>query len=163
MKVKFVVLVVLLGLVIGCQQAGINAQDEERSRMVLEVWNTGNLELVDEVYSPDYVRHTVDVLDDIVGTDAFKEYVTSLRTTYPDFNVTIHETIKSSDTFAGPWTVTATNTGPGDFPPTGKKIKVSGATISKVVKGKIVEEWIYYNQAAVLTQLGFAITPPAVE
>lgn len=163
MKVKFVVLVVFLGLVIGCQPGGITAQDEERNRMVLEIWNAGKLELVDEVYSPDYVRHTVDVLDDIVGTDAFKEYVTSVRTTYPDFNLTIDEQIKSGDTFAVRWTVTATNTGPGDFPPTGKKVKFSGASISKVAEGKIIEEWLYYNQAAILTQLGYTITPPAVE
>lgn len=163
MKIQFVVLVILLAFVISCQQAGINAQDEERTRRVLEVWNTGNLELVDEVYSPDYVRHYVDIYEDIVGIDAYKEWVTSTRTTFPDFNVTIHETIKSGDTFASRYTLTGTNTGPGNFPPTGKKIKVSGATIIKVAEGKIVEEWLYFNQAAMLTQLGFTITPPAVE
>ncbi len=163
MKVKFVILVVFLGLVLGCQQAGITAQDEERNRKVLEIWNTGNLELVDEVFSPDYERHYVDIYEDIVGADAFKEWVTSTRTTFPDFNVTIHEQIKSGDTFASRWTLTGTNTGPGDFPPTGMKVKVSGANIVKVAEGKIVEEWLYFNQAAMLTLLGFTITPPAVE
>ena len=163
MKIQYVVLVILLSFVVSCQQAGINAQDEERTRRVLEIWNTGNLELVDKVFSPDFVFHRVDMYEDIVGTDAFKEYMISLRTTYPDFNVTFDEQIKSGDTFADRWTVTATNTGPGDFPPTGKKVKVSGASIVKVAEGKIVEEWLYFNQAAMLTQLGFTISPPAVE
>lgn len=163
MKVKFVILAVLLGLVIGCQPGGITTQDEERNRMVLEIWNTGKLELVNEVFSPDIVLHIVDVSEDVVGTDAIKEYVTSVRTSYPDFNVTFDEQIKSGDTFTYRWTITGTNTGPGESPPTGKKMKVSGVSIFKVAEGKIVEEWMYYNQAAIFTQLGFTITPPTVE
>ena len=52
----------------------------------LEIWNEGNLSLCDEILSPEFVRHTVDVYEDINGIEAFKGYVTSFRTSFPDFN-----------------------------------------------------------------------------
>jgi predicted ester cyclase len=57
-------------------------------------------------------------------------------------------------------TSTGTHTGPGQIPPTGKKIKVSSVSIIRLVNGKIAEQLIYANRAAVLRQLGFTFTPP---
>jgi hypothetical protein len=42
-------------------------------------------------------------------------------------------------------------------------MKVSGVIINKVVDGKIIEQWVYYNYASALTQLGFIITPPETQ
>lgn len=101
--------------------------------------------------------------DDIVGIDAFKEWVAGTRTTYPDFNMTIVELVSKGDRFVYRWTANGTNTGPGDSPPTGKKVDFSGVNFAAISNGEIVEEWVYFNRASVLTQLGFAISPPATE
>jgi predicted ester cyclase len=59
------------------------------------------------------------------------------------------------------WTFTGTNTGPlRGLPPTVNKVKFSGVAIDRVVDGKIVEEWIYYNLLDLFQQLGFTITSP---
>jgi steroid delta-isomerase-like uncharacterized protein len=145
-----------------CQQK--TDSDKEMKAMAdktLEVWNTGNLSLFDEILSPDIVFHEVDISEDFVGIEANKAYVTSARTAYPDFNVTFDEIIITGDYTVIRWTVTGTNTGPiGDSPPTGKKINFSGAMISHVVDGKALETWQYYNNAAIMIQLGYTITPP---
>ena len=51
----------------------------------LEIWNKGNLALINEVYAPDYVVHNVNQLLDVEvkGAAAMKQYVTSLRPSYP--------------------------------------------------------------------------------
>lgn len=103
---------------------------------------------------------------DIVGLDEFKNWVTGTRTAYPDFNAVIEETIFKDDKIVSRFTVTATNTGPlttpyGELPPTGKKVQFFGVNIIQVVNEKIIEEWLYYNQASYLQRLGFTITPPA--
>jgi hypothetical protein len=114
---------------------------------LLEVWNEGNLSLLDEILSPEVVRHEVDISEDIIGIEANKENVTS-----------------TEDKSIGRWTVTGTNTGPyGELPPTGEKMKISGINVNKVTDGKIIEQWVYYNQAAALTQLGFTIIPPETQ
>jgi len=158
----------LLCITFSCQQQGKNLKAEEEMKALaersLEIWNEGNLDLIDELIAPNCIRHEVDISEDLVGTEAYKEYVTSMRTTYPDFNVMMDELIIKDDKIIMRWTLTGTNTGPrGELPPTGNKIKVSGINVNKIVEGKTVEEWVYYNYAAGLTQLGFTITPPVQE
>jgi predicted ester cyclase len=40
------------------------------------------------------------------------------------------------------------------IPPTGKQVTVTGLTISRVVKGKVVEEWTNWDTLGMLQQLG---------
>ncbi len=155
----------LLCLTFSCQQqkAKIEAEEEMKAlaERIPEIWNEGNLDLIDELYSSEIVGHWVDIFEDIVGIDAYKEYVKNTRTIYPDFNVKIKELIIKDDRIVNRWTLTGTNTGPYfELPPTNKKVQISGITIIKVVNGKIAEEWFFYNYAAALRQLGFTFTPP---
>ena len=154
-------LVLLTGVAFGQKKIDNEKEMKVLADKTLEVWNTGNLSLFDEILSPDIVLHEVDISEDFVGIEANKAYVTSARTAYPDFNVTFDEIIITGDYTVIRWTVTGTNTGPiGDSPPTGKKINFSGAMISHVVDGKALETWQYYNNAAIMIQLGYTITPP---
>ena len=146
---------------VSCQEK-IDIEKEMKSfaEKEIKVWNGGPLSLFDEILSPEHVMHGVDAID-IIGIDAYKEYVTSTRTSFPDFNVAIDDLIIKGDKIVMRWTITGTNTGPlGDLPPTGKKFKVSGVTIGHVVDGKAREEWMFYNEVLSLSQLGFTINPP---
>ena len=164
---KYLLTLIAFSLLAGasCQ----NKIDNEKERIAhanqyVEAWNEDNLSQLDEVLSPECVRHHVNISEDIIGIEAIKEYVTYLRTGFPDFNVTLDELIIAEDHTIGRWTVTGTNTGPlGDSPPTGKKVKYSGVEVARVVDGKTIESWIYTNRAAMLTQLGYTITPPEVQ
>jgi predicted ester cyclase len=103
---------------------------------------------------------------DIVGIDAYKQWITNTRATFPDFNVTQDgEMIAKGDKIVSRWIVDGTNTGPlntpfGSFPSTGKKVRFYGVLILHIVDGKIAEEWLYYNQSSLLQQLGFTFIPP---
>jgi steroid delta-isomerase-like uncharacterized protein len=166
-------LVILFCFAFSCQkqtteEAPERISEEEALHIVeymLEIFNEGNLALVDEIFDPGFVRHDRALPEDIVGLDAFKTYVTSLRTAYPDFTATVDEQIVKGDKIVTRWTVTATNTGPlqtpmGELPPTGKKMSVPGAEIITVVNGKITDDWVFYNQLYAYQQLGFTLTPP---
>ncbi len=149
----------LLCLTFSCQQQveeGIT--EEEVLNLVegeLEIYNEGNLALADELIAPDYVEHTDDDSEDIVGIDAFKEDVTILRTDFPDFKFTIEEIFVKDNKIVERWIATGTSAETTD-----KKIRVSGISILHVVNGKFVERWTHYNEATVLRQLGFTFTPP---
>ena len=163
MRYLTVFAMVMLLIVGACGSEVAQTEEEMKalSERMLQVWNEGNLGLIDELFTPDYVGHEVDTAEDLVGADALKEWVTSVRTSYPDFKITAEEIIVGDDRVVTRWTATGTNTGPrGDLPPTGKQVRFSGVTISRVVNGKIAETWGFYNQAAVLLQLGFKLVPP---
>jgi steroid delta-isomerase-like uncharacterized protein len=148
----------LLCLTFSCQQQVEEGLTEEEAKALvereLEIWNEGNLALADELIAPDYVRHEADKPEDIVGIDAYKEYVTNVRTTYPDLKLTTEEIIVKDDKIVWRWTVTGTNA------PYGKKMRFSVVSIHRIVNGKFVEEWAYWNEATMLRQLGYTITPP---
>ena len=127
----------------------------------LSVWNGGNLSVLDEILSPKIVRHEVDMREDIIGIEENKKNIILNRVGFQDLKVAADKVIIKDDDIVVRWTLTGTNTGTFvDLPPTGKKIKVSGVTISHIVDGKAEEVWVYYNQLAGFTQLGFTIKPP---
>ena len=160
---KFLIVLIAFSLLtaVSCQEKiDIEKEMKVLAEKEINVWNGGPLSLFDEILSPEYVMHGVDSKD-IIGIDAYKENVTSTRTSFPDFNVSIDDLIITGDKVVMRWTITGTNTGPlGDLPPTGKKFKVSGVTIGHVVDGKTREAWMFYNEVLSLSQLGFTITPP---
>lgn len=160
---------VVLGLASGCcQQQAVDASATEAMTALAEragtIWNEGNLELIDDLVGPGYVRHVVDISEDIVGAVGFGETVMAFRTQFPDFHVRFEEIIVAGDTIVLRWTVTGTDTGTfGDLPPTGRSIQISGASIIHVIDGKFAEEWMYYNDGAMMQQLGFTLAPPVME
>jgi hypothetical protein len=81
-----------------CQEKNDNEKEMKAlADKQLEVWNEGNLSLLDEILSPEIMRHEVDLSEDIIGIEANKENVTSFRISYPDFNVTPNELIITED------------------------------------------------------------------
>ena len=164
--ITIIPLVFLLCFTFSCQQQveeGIT-EEEAKAQMdrVLELWNEGNLALVEEIYAPEIVSHSSSsYYEDIVGFDGVKNRITSARTVFPDFNLTIEEIIVKGDKIVARWTYTGTNTGPNDeLPPTGKKVRISGITMVQVVNGKCVEERIIADNLDLYLQLGFTLTPP---
>jgi len=161
-------ILILLCMTHSCQQQveeGITMEEANALvRKDMKIWNDGNMAVADEIIAPDYVEHSANIPEDIVGIDAFKKDVTDLRTYFPDANLTVEELIVKDDRIVWTWIFTGTNTGTtSDIPPTGKKIQIEGVGILKIVDGKIVERLIYYDRAARLTQLGYTITPPTIE
>lgn len=84
---------------------------------------------------------------------------------FPDLFISISNLHISDKSANYNWTFTATNTGVfGEFPATGKKVKVNG--MSKMLfneEGKIVEEDVSYNELDLLQQLGYTLNPPNFE
>ena len=165
LKITMIIpVILLLCFTFSCQQQVEEGITEEEAKALidraLEIWNEGNLAVANDLLASDFVQHAVQSKD-IVGIDAFKEDVTDMRTDFPDFNFTIKELIVKNDKIVCHWIATGTNTGTtSDIPPTGKKMRVPGVAIIRVVNGKIVEKWMYYNEVIVLRQLGYTIIPP---
>lgn len=174
LKTTYVVVFIsfLICLSYSCtQQVEEGITEEEAAALIekdQEIYNEGNLALIEELISPDYVQHSTSsesAGEEAEGIEGFRNYITTLRTAYPDFNYSVEEFIVKDDNIVVRWIVNGTNTGvsASGLPPTGQKIQFEGAGIVRVTDGKIVERIVYYNQATALVQLGYTITPPEVE
>ncbi len=84
---------------------------------------------------------------------------------FPDAKVITGDVTTSDDILFAQWTLSGTNTGIfGDFPPTGKKVRVSGcSSVQFNEQGKMIREDVYYNELELLQQLGYTLNPPVLK
>jgi predicted ester cyclase len=128
-------------------------------RIPLEIFNKGKLELVDELYAPEYVERTPQ--PGMAPTrEGLKQFVTSLRTAFPDIRYTIEDSIECGDRFVH--RVTANGTMTGEFagmPPTGKQATWTEIHIVRVANEHVVEHWGLTQELGMLVQLGVIPAP----
>ena len=127
-------------------------------RIVEEVWNSGNLEVVDEFIATNCIFHAFD--KDLKGPEQFRQYAEELLTVFPDIHFIIEDLIAERDRVVSHWTLTGTQKGKFmEIPATNKSIKFQGASILHIAGGKVVELWAYWDRFSVMKQLGVALQP----
>ena len=131
-----------------------DANKEIVRRLGVEPWE-GNIGVIDELVTPDYVGHDPSQPEDMRGPEGVKQFVTTYLTAFPDGRITIDEQLAEGDLVASHWTGRGTQQGDlMGIPPTGKQVTVTGITISRVKDGKVVEEWTNWDTLGLLQQLG---------
>lgn len=123
------------------------------------VWNTGDTAALDTLLTSTFVRHA-SANSAANGRDSLKQVITAFRTTYPDFNVALNEVVYSENRAAIRWSFTATNTGPGTIPATGKPVSLDGISVAHFADGMMTDEWVGADNAALMQQLGYTFQPP---
>ena len=115
-------------------------------RSIEEVWNKGDLSVIDEIFSPDMVQGQ-------------KQGVTSARTAFPDIQFTIDDTSASKDKVTVEWTVSGTHQGEYmGVAATGKKATFSGISVVTFSGGKIAKTSVVWDSLDFWRQLG--VDPP---
>lgn len=122
-------------------------------RVIDEIVNNGDLSLTDEVLASNYVYHFP--THDISGPEGFKEFVTMMRTAFPDLHVTIEDLIAEGDKVAARVIMRGTFKGElNGKAPTGRKLVFSEAVFVRFENGKEVEATAYGNMISFNEQLG---------
>lgn len=127
------------------------------NRLYEEVFNKGNLALVDELIAPNYVSHAPGG-QEFKGTDGFKQFVTQSRAVLPDLKMTLEHIVAEGDKVAH--TARMQGTFNGEYmgiTPTGKQVIITNTTISRFEGGKEVEAWMNYDQLSMYQQMGIPV------
>jgi steroid delta-isomerase-like uncharacterized protein len=122
-----------------------------------EAWNKGNLSVLDEIVSPDYVNHNPAIPGLPPGPAGLKPILAGFRAAFPDIHFTVEEQIAEGDTVVTRWTMCGTHQ--SEFmgiPATLKQVKATGIQIERLIAGKIVEHWRQSDDLGLLQQLGVA-------
>lgn len=126
---------------------------------IIEIWNLGKVELIDQLYAPEYVDRTPQA-GFAPTLDGLKKAVTALKAGFPDLRYTLDDSIYAGDKLVH--RVTASGTMTGEFngmPATGKSATWTEIHIGRVVDGRIVEHWGVVDQLSMLVQLGIIPAP----
>ena len=125
-------------------------------RIIEEIFNQGNLNLVDQLISPDY-SYFEPTVGTMRGREGYRALVTTYRNAFPDVKLTIAEQIAESDTVVTRFSAEGTHRGElMGIPPTDKRVLVQGIVISRLRNGQLTEDFESYDVLGMLRQLGVA-------
>jgi steroid delta-isomerase-like uncharacterized protein len=139
----------------------LEANKDVYRRMVEEVVNTGNLDLVDELFDPAYVDHSAPP-GAPGGLEGVKAVFGMFRAGFPDVRFSVDDMVAQGDVVAT--LVHGEGTHNGTFmgiPPSGKHAKWRSVGFFRVKDGKIVEHWGIPDLLGLLIQIGVIPPPPA--
>jgi steroid delta-isomerase-like uncharacterized protein len=126
-------------------------------REMEELFNhTGNLDVADEIYAPDYVGHEPTQPEDIHGVEGARQFAATMRSAFPDLSCTIEDQVAEGDKVVTRWTGRGTHQGEAEElgPPTGKRMEITGISIERISEGKVAESWDNYDAMGMMQQLG---------
>jgi len=122
-------------------------------RLIEEAWNKGNLAVIDELLSPDYVLH-IDA-PGAPGREGYKQAVAMHRAAWSNLRLTIEDMIAEGDKVAMRGTLRGVHEGEYmGIPPTGKQATWGAISIRRIEGGQIAEEWVEVDMLGLLQQLG---------
>jgi steroid delta-isomerase-like uncharacterized protein len=126
-----------------------------------EIWDKGNLDLIDELFTTNFVRHGPTATEgEVRGLEGFKALVSMYRSAFPDLRVPIEDLIAEGDRVVTRWRAHGTHQGEllGNAP-TGNQVSVTGMLIDRISGGKIEEEWVDYDTLHFMQQVGAVSRP----
>jgi steroid delta-isomerase-like uncharacterized protein len=125
-------------------------------RWFKEVWNEGKIQTIHDLLAPDAVG--IGELEDGVklrGPAEFVPFAQRIRGAFPDINVAIEDAFGAGDRVVLRWSATMTHLGDHlGMPATGKPVRITGMTITRIAGKQIVEGWDNCDQLGMLKQIG---------
>jgi predicted ester cyclase len=128
-------------------------------RYLIDVTATGNMDLPQEIFAPDFVAHLPN--GDLPGLEPLRAYLTAFRAVFPDARYAIEEEIVEGENVAARWRWEGTHDGPfQEIAPTGKRVSQTGTTLFRVSGSKIVEAWPQADFLGLMQQIGATLQAP---
>jgi steroid delta-isomerase-like uncharacterized protein len=124
------------------------------SRRFYEEYDRNDRQALARLLAPSCVVH-LPSMSGPLDREGFLEVSGLFAAAFSDSQTRFEDQIGEGDTAATRWVWQMTHS--GEFlgiPATGKRITLEGVTINKFVGGTIVEQWVLFDQASLLQQLG---------
>jgi steroid delta-isomerase-like uncharacterized protein len=137
----------------------VDANKNVVERFYEEVWGRGNVEVADEVFADDYVRHDLRPARAAPGAAGQAQIAQAFRHAFPDLQWRVDLVLAEHDLVAARWTASGTHNGAwGDLAPTGKHAEFSGVNIFRFNdQGRVVEIWNHRDDLGLMEQLGVPV------
>ena len=118
-----------------------------------EAFNNGDLSSSEELIADAIVDHDP-APGQAPGREGIEQFVTTMRSAFPDLQTTIDEIIAEGDYVAFRYTIEGTHQ--GEFmgvAPTGNRVSVTAMEMLRFADGKMVDRWVNTDQLGMLQQL----------
>jgi predicted ester cyclase len=116
-----------------------------------EIWNTGDLELIDSVYAPDFVAHwpASSEIPERRGIDGIRSGLARTRMAFPDWHERVLDVFGSAEMVASPYVSTGTHRGIyRGIEPTGRRVEIQEISIFRLAGDRVAEQWCIFDELA---------------
>jgi steroid delta-isomerase-like uncharacterized protein len=105
--------------------------------------------------SEDFIDHNA-IQKQPNGIQGFKQFLTMMRTAFPDIHVKVEDIISDNDKVVVRSSISGTQTGllMGKIPASGKHVVWNGIDIFKINDGKITDRWSQRDLFSLMEQIG---------
>jgi len=123
------------------------------------VWDQRDLDLIDDILAPNYVRNRAGIpFDNESGTADDRAFVEALLTEFPDIKFSVEDLLVDGDKVAVRTIATGTQLGPmtdlGNAAATDRQMSRENIAIWRIECGKLAEQWIVQDNLGMMRQLG---------
>jgi steroid delta-isomerase-like uncharacterized protein len=123
-----------------------------------EAWDQGKLDVIDEVFAENYVRHDLRSTEPLPGVEGMKRITADFRAAFPDLRFAVEIMVAEDEFVAARWTASGTHLGAwGVVEPTGRIATFSGVNIFRFRDGKVAEIWNHRDDLGLMEQVGAPI------
>jgi len=125
------------------------------TKLLDALWSKGQLSVVDELVSKDFVGYWPFRAEPVRGPVEYKELVSDMRKIFPDQTMKLLDTVSEGEKVVTRFEVTGTHR--AEFltiPATYKTLTVEGLAISRIENGKILETRVQMDTLSMLRGLG---------
>lgn len=122
-------------------------------RYYREVWNHGNMPVINQIFAANHVlHHTFNYVDTpSAGSQSLRRLVTAFRAALPDLNLTIEDMVGQWNKVAIRFTLEGTHKSQLlNLTPTGQRIILSGMVIHYILNEKITDTWFSHDFVSAL-------------
>ena len=122
-------------------------------RIVEDCWNKKNPALISELFASNCLLHTPD--GELRGVEGAQQLLSAYGTGFPDFHITIDDTVAEGDKVALRYGFGGTHKGQlGPVPASGKRVATSGITIFRFAGGKVADARFEWDRVSLRQQIG---------
>ena len=130
-------------------------------RCIEELWNRGDVERIDELVDPNFIRHHERNQDtDFHGRDGFRVWLGAVREALPDMHLQIERIFGDNDRMMVYLRGRGTHRGAlKGVSATGTALTFTATSLLRIADGKVAECWFIADTLGLLQQVGAIARP----
>jgi len=127
-----------------------------------EVWNEARYGELKRLVARNFALRDATTGRNIAGIEGLEEFISNLRSSFPNMQMATEEIIAESSSIVQRWTIQGTHMGEYlGIRPTNKQIVVRGVSVFRIRNGMITDMDIIFDRLRVLEQIGAGIATQA--
>lgn len=132
-------------------------------RAMFDAWNAHDGDRLVTLLDEGFVSESDTLPGPVRGPEAQRQVLEMYVRAFPNLHLEVEQMLASGEYVVSRWHATGTHKGElMGIPPTNRRGEgVRGCTVGEVRNGKVLREWVYWDVATLLRQLGVMPAPAA--